>query len=263
MVLSIFTILIVTPTIGVKMQDTYIFEKCILFCQCEMLLRPIGLLVAGLARRKEIVRKLSNNKNLHAIQCDITKEEDILNAFEWIDEHLGAIHILVNCAGVIRITNLTEGSTKLWREVFDTNVMGLCIATREAVRSMRKNNVDGHIVHLNSIAGHKVCPLPNVNVTAASKHSVTALTETLRQELNSIGCKIKISSISPGVTKSDAVDAAYMASGQRPPQELINWIKAAPSLESYDVADAVIYVLSTPSHVQIHELIIKPVGEII
>ncbi|KAK5643888.1 hypothetical protein RI129_007733 [Pyrocoelia pectoralis] len=222
-----------------------------------------GVIVAGLARRKDMVQKLSSNKNLHAIQCDVTKEDDILNAFEWIYENLGPIHILVNSAGIVRLTNLIEGSTALWREVFDTGVMGLCIATREAVRNMRKNNVDGHIVHMNGISGHKIFPLPNASVLPASKHSITALTETLRQELNSIGSKIKISSISPGVTKTDIISTGYMASGQDAPQGLVNWIKGAPSLESYDVADAVIYALSTPPHVQIHEIIIKPVGEIV
>jgi NADP+-dependent farnesol dehydrogenase len=98
----------------------------------------------------------------------------------------------VNNAGIIQQTNLTEGDTEKWKRVLDTNVMGLCIATREAVKVMKANKIDGHIIHINSIAGHTVPNFPGLNVYPASKHAVTALTETLRQEFNHLGLKIKI-----------------------------------------------------------------------
>lgn len=123
----------------------------------------------------------------------MTKEEDILQAFEWTKKNLGPVHILVNNAGGAALTtNLFDGDTQHWKRVLDLNVLGLCIATREAVKNMRANNVDGHIIHINSVGGHKVPNIPNLNVYPASKFAVTALTETLRQELNSIGSKIKI-----------------------------------------------------------------------
>jgi NAD(P)-dependent dehydrogenase (short-subunit alcohol dehydrogenase family) len=71
-------------------------------------------------------------------------------------------------------------------------LLGLCIATREAVKVMKVNKIDGHIIHINSVSGHGVPNVPGVNVYAASKHAVTALTETLRQEFNHPGLKIKI-----------------------------------------------------------------------
>lgn len=128
----------------------------------------------------------------------MAKEEDILKGFQWIKDNLGPVHILVNNAATSRTTTLMDGNTEFWKEVFDTNVLGLCIATREAVRDMRANNVSGHIIHINSGSGHRVVPIPNVNIYPASKHAVTALTETLRQELNSNQSKIKIT-VSDGV----------------------------------------------------------------
>lgn len=56
---------------------------------------------------------------------------------------------------------------------------------------MQKNNIDGHIINVNSVAGHQVPPVPFNNVYPASKHAVTALTETLRHDLKTIGSKIK------------------------------------------------------------------------
>jgi len=219
-----------------------------------------GLQVVGIARRSERVEELSKKLagkkgKLYAIKADLTKEEDILKAFKWVTDNLGPVNILVNNAGLGQNTNLVEGDTKKWRRVFDTNVLGLSIATREAVKIMRANNIDGHIIHINSILGHTVSNLPNTNVYPASKYAVTALTETLRQELNQIGTKIKITSISPGVVATEFLTAAEYVIDESS--------KKRPALQSEDIADSILYVLSTPPHVQVHELIIKPVGETI
>lgn len=221
-----------------------------------------GLKVVGLARRKEKVEELAKKLQgkpgkLYAVKADISKEDDIIEAFKWIKNNLGPIHILVNNAGVGRGTTLIEGETKLWKEVFDTNVLGLCIATREAFKDMKANNVDGHIIHINSIGGHTVFNFPKMNVYPASKFAVTALTETLRQELNSVGSKIKITSVSPGGVRTEIAQAG---AGNMP--DLQAYFDKAPMLNPEDIADAVSYVLATPPHVQVHELMIKPVGEI-
>ncbi|KAF2895024.1 hypothetical protein ILUMI_11146, partial [Ignelater luminosus] len=219
--------------------------------------------VVGIARRKNRVDDLAKafeNKpgKLYPLKADVTNEEEIIQAFNWIKNSIGPISILINNAGIVRGTTLTDGSTKLWKQVLDTNVLSLCIATREAIRSMRDNNIDGHIVHLNSVAGHMVPPLPQFNVYPASKYAVTALTETLRQELNFLGSKIKVTSVSPGAVATEIVQAA----GDTLSEGLRNHIKGNPNiLRSEDIADAVLYALATPPHVQVHEIIIKPVGE--
>lgn len=127
------------------------------------------------------------------MKTDLTEECDVLKAFEWIKINLGSVHILVNNAGcAMANANLINGDTDLWRKTLDLNVLGLCVVTRETVKCMRENNVDGHIININSVGGHKVPICPKFNVYSASKFAVTALTETFRQELNSVGGKIKI-----------------------------------------------------------------------
>lgn len=140
-----------------------------------------------------LAKKLEGKKGkFFAIKADLTQEQDILNAFKWVKQNLGPISVLINNAGRIELTTLIDGDTNAWKTTVDLNVIGLCIATREAVRDMRENNIDGHIVHINSVGGHQVPPLPNINIYPATKFAVTALTETLRNELNSIGSRIKI-----------------------------------------------------------------------
>ncbi|KAF2902139.1 hypothetical protein ILUMI_04047 [Ignelater luminosus] len=226
-----------------------------------------GFKVVGLARRKERMDELakqleSKSGKLYAFQADVTKEEDILKAFEWIKENVEPVHVLINNAGIAGAGNLRNGKTDTWKRIIDTNVLGLCIVTREAIKHMRANNVDGHIVHINSLMGHRIVQVSGMNIYPASKHAVTALTETLRQELNSIGSKIKISSVSPGYVKTEIFESSCKASGLPGiPATRLELLEKLPSLQAKDVADAVLYILATPPHVQIHELIMQPVGE--
>lgn len=153
--------------------------------------------VVGLARRKYLIdqhsKQLSSEKGkLYALEVDMTKEEQVLNAFEWIKTNLGPIHILINNAGTHPWGKLLDGKTDEWRYVMELNVTSLCLATREAVRSMKENGIDGHIVHLNSIAGHYIPNLKANNLYPATKYAVTALTETMRRELIEEGSRIKV-----------------------------------------------------------------------
>lgn len=154
--------------------------------------------MVGLARRAHLIEaksaKLSDETGkLFGVKTDITKEQDILDAFKWIENNLGPVSILINSAGIFRDPPLLSGNTEEWKTVFDTNVLGLCIATKEAVKSMQNHKVDGHIIHINSYLGHVIPASAGLSIYAASKFSVTALTETLRQELLAAGSKIKIS----------------------------------------------------------------------
>lgn len=150
-----------------------------------------------MARRKEKVEALANKLlgrrgTLYAVRTDMTNEKEILEAFEWTKKNVGPVHILVNNAGGAGFTSLTDGDTAIWKRTFDLNVLGLCIATREAIRDMHANSVDGHIIHINSVAGHYIQIYPEMNVYPASKYAVTALSQSLRHELNSFNNKIKI-----------------------------------------------------------------------
>uniref|UniRef100_A0A0K8WM18 Dehydrogenase/reductase SDR family member 11 n=1 Tax=Bactrocera latifrons TaxID=174628 RepID=A0A0K8WM18_BACLA len=217
-----------------------------------------GMVTVGLARRKERIEALRNEvkdmakQRIHAIKCDVRDEADVIAAFKEIETKYGPVAVLVNNAGILRRSDLLkEGNSQDMRDVMDTNVYGIVWSTREAFRSMKTQGPDGHIFLINSISGHGIPNIPNMspNIYPPSKHAVTVMTEIYRQELLNNNTKIKITSISPGAVQTNAVienpilisDMVYLA--------------------SEDIADALIYCLQTPPHVQIHELIIKPVGE--
>ncbi|XP_044260394.1 farnesol dehydrogenase-like [Tribolium madens] len=214
-----------------------------------------GMKVVGLARLTHRIQDLGTTLTnptgqILALKCDITKDDDVIRTFNYICDKLGPIQVLINNAALSRSTSLIDGEAKEWRRIFDVNVMALCICTREAVKIMRKCNVAGHVIHMNSIAGHIVPNMaePTLNVYPASKFAVTALTETLRQELRFNRSLIKVTSISPGLVRDlEENDSKNFD---------------IPTLKPEDIADAVIYVLSTGPHVQVHELTIHPLGEL-
>ncbi|KXJ71514.1 hypothetical protein RP20_CCG020359 [Aedes albopictus] len=87
-----------------------------------------------------------------------------------------------------------------------------------------------------------------MNIYTGSKYAVTAITETMMNELRNAGMKIKVTSISPGAVKTEII-----------PEAMRN--AKFPMLEAEDISEAVLYSLGTPPRVQIQELTIRPVGE--
>lgn len=222
-----------------------------------------GLQVVGLARRKErldeLEKKFSGKKGKFIPhKLDMTNKEDILETFKWITQNVGPISILVNNAGISVATTITEGDVDDWKRILDTNIYGLAVASRQALDSMRKNNIDGYIININSVAGHEVLNFPCQNMYPASKHAVTAFTTTLRKELARNNSKIRITSVNPGIVETEIFEAAGFYSNDLLKEAII----AAPKLLPEDIADAVVYLLGTPERVQITELTIKPTGEL-
>ncbi|KAJ9591489.1 hypothetical protein L9F63_001975 [Diploptera punctata] len=231
-------------------------------CIVEALVKH-GLKVVGLARRieriKEAANKLKGSQGeLHGVQCDITNEKDILAAFAWVKEHLGGVDILINNAGVLHQAFLSDGETSQWRHMLDVNVVGLSICTREAVKSMKERGVDdGHIVHINSLAGHG---LPNsfsrMYMYGATKNAVTQLAEGLRRELIQSNSNIRVSSISPGLVRTEIMDVAHLQTFSSK-----DVFTGNPYMEAQDIADAVVFVLGAPQRVQVKEMILIPTGQ--
>lgn len=165
-------------------------------------LAKAGVRVVGLARRVERVEALKEHLprpvkgELHAFKCDVSSESDIKAAFQWVEEHFGGVDILINNAGIIAQLNMLDiDNTADMRSVIDTNFMGPALCAREAFHSMKKRNVDGHIIMINSIAGHIIPFLPfnkSFGIYSCTKHAITAMTEVLRQEFQLYGTKIKI-----------------------------------------------------------------------
>ncbi|EDW11739.1 farnesol dehydrogenase [Drosophila mojavensis] len=229
---------------------------------CARAMIGAGLRVVGLARREAKLKELKESlprdlqKNFIPRYCDISKEEQVLSTFDWIERELEGADVLLNNAGITRETELVApGNTKKLQEVINTNVMGVIWCTRAAFNNMLKRDVEGHVVIINSIAGQQVLNfidvLPSFNIYPATKFAITALTETYRQEFQLHKSKVRVTGICPGAVNTNIF-----------PEEIHFYVKDMARLDPSNIADAVLYALRTPQHVQIHEITIKPMGEL-
>ncbi|XP_017850894.1 farnesol dehydrogenase-like [Drosophila busckii] len=216
-----------------------------------------GLIVVGLARRLERMEALKETlpeelqSQFHAIKCDVAEQEQVASAFDWIEAELGGVDILVNNAGLLYSGQLLTMQLEQLQHVFQVNLMGVVYCTQRAFRSMQQRNVAGHVVLINSLTGHHVIHPPEaslqcLNMYPVTKHGISALLEILRQELHGLQTKIKITSISPGVTDTEILPTDY---------------DTLPRLQPEDITAGIMYALATPPHVQVHQLTIKPIGE--
>ncbi|XP_065365870.1 farnesol dehydrogenase-like [Calliphora vicina] len=218
-----------------------------------------GLQVVGLARRVERVEEIKKQlpvklqSKLTALKCDVSNLKSVNEAFDKIISHFGGVDILVNNAGCMKSGQLSTGNIEDIQHVLQTNVMGVVYCTQRAFKSMKERNFDGHVVLINSIVGHKVITIGNqtinTNIYSPSKFAITAITEIYRQEFRGLGTKIKITSVSPGAVDTEIVP------------DYMRVFFDGTILKSEDISQGVLYAISTPPHVQIHEMTIKPVGE--
>jgi NADP-dependent 3-hydroxy acid dehydrogenase YdfG len=212
-----------------------------------------GMRVAMCARRidrlTEIAGEIGAPRAL-AIQADVREEAQILAAFDAVRRHWGGVDVLINNAGLGRNAPLLVSDSDAWREMLDVNVLALCICTREAVRDMRARGDAGYVVHISSMAAHRVPPMGGVY--AATKFAVRALTEGLRQELHALKSNIRVTAISPGYVETEF--AAVYNGSEEAARKTYGRFKV---LEADDVAAAVRYVLSQPAHVQLHDLLMR------
>ncbi|XP_038942295.1 dehydrogenase/reductase SDR family member 11 isoform X7 [Rattus norvegicus] len=141
----------------------------------------------------------------------------------------------------------------------EVNVLALSICTREAYQSMKERNVDdGHIININSMCGHRVPPQSVIHFYSATKYAVTALTEGLRQELLEAQTHIRATCISPGLVETQFAFKLY----DKDPREAAATYEHIKCLRPEDVAEAVIYVLSTPPHVQVGDIQMRPTEQV-
>ena len=222
-------------------------------------LAAAGLHVIGCGRRSERLQQLadlihSKGQLFRSQVCDLRSPESIQSMFAEIRSVLGGVDILINNAGLGHNAPLLSGATEAWREILEVNVLALCICTREAISDMRRRGDDGYVIHISSMSAHRV---PGTSgMYSASKFAVRSLTEGLRQELRAINSGIRISSISPGFVETEFAER-YSGSKEKAQQTYSRF----PVLQSEDIADQVIHLLGTPSHVQVHDVLMRPTAQ--
>jgi NADP-dependent 3-hydroxy acid dehydrogenase YdfG len=167
-------------------------------------------------------------------------------------KRLADVTVLVNNAGLARGTaKFQESDPRDWDEMIDTNVKGLLRMTKAVLPSMISAG-RGQIVNIGSVAGRWA--YPGGNVYCATKAAVSLFTEALRHDLHGTG--IRVTEIKPGMADTefslvrtrDAAKAKAVYAGMTP-------------LSADDVADAILWAIDRPKHVNIQEIVLYPTDQ--
>jgi len=137
-----------------------------------------------------------------AVQGDMSKQADIQRLFAETKKAFDKVDILVNNAGIYEFLPLESVTAASFHKMFDLNVLGLLLASQEAVKHFGPSG--GNIVNISSVAA-TLAP-PTASVYSATKAAVNAITRSLAQELGPR--KIRVNSINPGMIETEGLHAA-------------------------------------------------------
>ena len=152
-------------------------------------------------------------------------------------DHFGQLDVVFANAGFGAARGFLAESPEHWRSMVLTNVYGAALTIRAALPAVREAR--GHFLLTGSVAGRRALP---GSLYSATKWAVTALGESLRQELNDSGVRVTL--IEPGM-----VDTPFFS--QRPDS----------ALAADDVARAVMFAVSQPAHVDVNEILVRPTAQ--
>ena len=208
-------------------------------------------IVAG-ARRVDRLKKVTGEDGL-ALRLDVTDEDSVKEFVGEISKKFGRVDVLVNNAGGAQGLNpVAEAKDDEWTWMWKTNVMGLMWMTRACLPLLRKAK-HGHVVNIGSIAGFETYK-GGAGYTAA-KHAVRAITKTLRLELN--GEPIRVTEIAPGLVETEFSIVRFH--GDRNAAKAV--YQGLKPLTAEDIADCVAFAVTRPPHVDIDEIVVRPVAQ--
>jgi NADP-dependent 3-hydroxy acid dehydrogenase YdfG len=188
----------------------------------------------------------SSDAKVLACAVDLGNEADVLAMFATIKRQWGDVDVLVNNAGTGMMSTLENGQWQDWCDTLNINVAAPALCVREALRGMHAKE-EAQIINLSSIYSHRD-QVPNF--------AVRALTDTLRAELAAKGTRVRVGMISPGLVATEFRERATHGAFKYESY----FEKYKPLLPS-DIADAALYMLSTPPHVQVQDILITPMGQ--
>ncbi|TAK16465.1 MAG: SDR family oxidoreductase [Nitrosarchaeum sp.] len=218
-------------------------------------LSKAGAKVAIGARRtgmlSELEKKIKENGGeVYSQKLDVTKKNECNSFVDNVLKKWGTVDILVNNAGLMPLSFFKNLKIDEWDQMIDVNIKGVLYCTGAVVTHMLENK-SGHIINISSVAGRIVFPAGSVY--CATKHAITAFSEGLRQEL-SVRKNIRVTCIEPGVVATELTNTITDESLQG----FVENAKKMEALQAEDIANAIVYAVESPNHVNVNEILIRP-----
>jgi NADP-dependent 3-hydroxy acid dehydrogenase YdfG len=173
-----------------------------------------------------------------AVRCDVASWDDQQQLVATALDRFGRMDVFFANAGFGAKRGFLEETVEHWRAMIDTNVYGAALSIRAALGHFREQN-SGHMLLTSSVAGRRALP---GSLYSATKWAVCAMGEALRQEVAETD--IKVTLIEPGMVDTPFFD-------DRP----------TGALEPDDIARAVLFALTQPAHVDVNEVLVRPIHQ--
>lgn len=187
------------------------------------------------------------------LTLDVCDRTAVSNFFSALPLSWQSIDILINNAGLaLSLEKVQEGDEAEWERMIDTNIKGLLFITRQVLPHMLKQN-SGHIVNLGSIAGYET--YSGGSVYCATKFAVRALTQSIKMDVH--GTPLRVTEIAPGLVETEFSEVRFAGDKNRAK----NVYAGMTPLTADDIADAVLYCVTRPAHVNIQSLHINPTDQ--
>jgi NADP-dependent 3-hydroxy acid dehydrogenase YdfG len=197
------------------------------------------------ARRQEKVEALAAEIGGRAAYLDVTDGESV-GAFA---AQARNVRLLVNNAGAaFGVDPVAAGDPAGWRAMYEVNVIGVLHTVRALLPALEASG-DGHVINVGSVSGFET--YKGGGGYTATKHALRALTKTLRLEL--LGKPVRITEICPGLVESE-FSTVRLGDEQRASEVYRGMTPLTPE----DIAEAIAWAASRPSHVNVDEIVIRP-----
>ncbi|HCT1629128.1 TPA: SDR family oxidoreductase [Staphylococcus aureus] len=207
------------------------------------LLHEEGAKVVLAGRNKDKLQNVANQlaqDSVKVVPTDVTKKKEVDELIKIAQQTFGGLDIVINSAGQMLSSKITDYQVDEWDSMIDVNIKGTLYTAQAALPTMLEQS-SGHLINIASISGFEVTK--SSTIYSATKAAVHTITQGLEKELAKTG--VKVTSISPGMVDT-AITAAYNPTDRK-------------KLEPQDIAEAVLYALTQPSHVNVNEITVRPV----
>jgi NADP-dependent 3-hydroxy acid dehydrogenase YdfG len=199
---------------------------------------------------EKVVQEItSNGGEAVFIKTDVSNKADLVQFVNLAVTQYGKLDVIVNNAGVARISRIDELDTGGWDEMIDINIKGTLYGMAAAI-PVFKQQQSGHIVNIISTSGLKI--VPTQGVYAGTKNALRTIAEAFRQESDG---SIRITGISPGYIKTDfAFKSVNTEEMKTAASKAVGKLAISPEA----IANAIIYAISQSKDVEVGDIVIRP-----
>lgn len=215
----------------------------------------VGLAARSIEKLKTIEQEIRQvGGEAFSVAMDVADKSSVHTGVQELQEHYGAIDILINNAGIMPASDIDAFKIDEWDNMVHVNINGVLNVTAAVLPQMIDKH-SGHIINLSSIAGRKL--FKGLAVYCASKHFVAAFSDIMRME---IGKKhnIRVTSIQPGAVATNLYDQITDKNYKEGMEDLRDQMTF---LTPSDIANSMIYALESPDYLDVSELFILPTDQ--